>query len=89
MTTIDTAELLTLTQAAERRGTTRQAVSYLVRQGKLGTVEIAGRLFIRRADVDNFAPDAGGRPTKAQTEVANITTPKRAAKTTAKKDGKR
>ncbi len=81
MTKIDPADLLTMTQAAERRGTTRQAVSYLVRQGKLEAVEVAGRLFVRRADVDSFTPDTGGRPPKVKAEVSTtVEKPKRAVK---------
>jgi hypothetical protein len=61
---IDADDLLTVAQAAERRGTTRQAINYLVRQGKLSVVDIAGRRFLRRQDLDAFTPDTGGRPPK-------------------------
>lgn len=59
---IDPNELLTVAQAAEVRGTSRQAINYLVRQGKLKTVDIAGKRFIKRADLEAFIPDPGGRP---------------------------
>ncbi len=87
MTKIDPADLLTMTQAAERRGTTRQAVSYLVRQGKLEAVDVAGRQFVRRADVDSFTPDTGGRPPKVKAEDATAT--KRTTTKAVKKGGKR
>ncbi len=64
MVKVDSENLLTVTQAAVLRGTTRQAINYLVRQGKLTTVEIAGRRFVRRQDIENFTPDVGGRPPK-------------------------
>lgn len=62
MVKIDPEELLTVTQAAELRGVTRQAINHLIRQGKLPPVEIAGKRFVRRGDVEKFEPDKGGRP---------------------------
>lgn len=59
---INPDELLTVAQAAGERGTTRQAINYLVRQGKLETVEIAGRRFITRKALAEYTPDPGGRP---------------------------
>ncbi len=59
---INPDELLTVTQAADERGTTRQAINYLVRQGKLATVEIAGRRFVTRKALAEYTPDPGGRP---------------------------
>lgn len=63
---IDPNELLTVAQAAEERGTSRQAINYLVRQGKLKCIDIAGRRFILRKDLAEFKPDIGGRPPQAK-----------------------
>jgi excisionase family DNA binding protein len=68
MVKIDPDELLTVTQAAELRGVTRQAINHLIRQGKMPTVEIAGRRFVRRKDVEGFEPDRGGRPKESREE---------------------
>jgi len=62
MVKIDPDELLTVAQAAAVRGVTRQAINYLIREGKLPSVEIAGRRFVKMADVESFVPDKGGRP---------------------------
>lgn len=62
MAKIDPDELLTVAQAAKMRGVTRQAINHLIRQGKLKVVEIAGRRFVKRGDVESFVPDRGGRP---------------------------
>lgn len=62
---VDPDDLLTVTQAAESRGVTRQAINHLIREGKLPVIEIAGRRFVKRSDLDTFQPDKGGRPTKA------------------------
>jgi hypothetical protein len=75
---IDPSELLTVTQAADERGTSRQAINYLIRQGRIETVEIAGRRFISRSVLASFKPEPGGRPpgkvptaNKAATRAAN------------------
>lgn len=64
MVKVDPDELLTVTQAANERGTTRQAINYLIRNGKLPVVDIAGRRFIARRALNEFTPDKGGRPPK-------------------------
>ncbi|MGA9773660.1 MAG: helix-turn-helix domain-containing protein [Blastocatellia bacterium] len=64
MVKIDPNELLTVSQAAEVREVTRQAINHLIREGKLPVVEIAGRRFVKRSDLDKFEPDKGGRPAK-------------------------
>lgn len=65
MVKIDPEDLLTVTQAAEERGTTRQAINHLIRQGKLKAVEIAGKRFVSRQELEAFEPDRGGRPPKS------------------------
>lgn len=62
MVKIDPDELVTVAQAAEIRGVTRQAINHLIRQGKIAAVEIAGRRFLRRGEIETFEPDRGGRP---------------------------
>lgn len=68
VTKIDTEDLLTVSQAAEERGVSRQAVNHLIRQGKLTVVEIAGKRFVSRKALSEFEPDKGGRPPKAKVE---------------------
>lgn len=55
---------LQVKQAAELRGVTRQAITHLIGQGKLPVVDIAGKRFVRRSDVEDYKPDVGGRPSK-------------------------
>jgi len=64
MVKIDPDDLLTVAQAAEIRGVTRQAINHLIREGKLPVVEIAGKRFVKRGEVLKFEPDKGGRPSK-------------------------
>ncbi len=67
MVKVDPDEMLTVTQAARERGTTRQAINHLIRNGKLPVVDIAGRKFIARRVLNEFTPDKGGRPPKEAT----------------------
>jgi hypothetical protein len=77
MVKVDPDDLLTVTQAAEERGTTRQAINYLIRQGKLASVVIAGKQFVSRQELKSFVPDKGGRPPKPKDEKATVSKKKR------------
>jgi excisionase family DNA binding protein len=49
-------------EAAQLRGVSRQAISRLVRRGRLKTLVIGGHTLVSRADVLAFQPRAAGRP---------------------------
>jgi hypothetical protein len=55
-------DLISIKQAAQLRGVTIEAISDLIRRGRLHTIEIAGKRFLRRSEVTNFKPQKGGRP---------------------------
>jgi hypothetical protein len=61
----DLNELVTPTQAARIRGVTRAAITSLIKRERLRAVEIAGRPFLRRSDVENFAPEKPGPKAQA------------------------
>jgi hypothetical protein len=77
---IDPDELLTVTQAAAERGTTRQAINYLIRHGKLEVVEIAGKRFVSRRILASFTPAPGGRPPKSKAGIGPALKRERGAK---------
>jgi excisionase family DNA binding protein len=58
----DALEWITKAEAARIRGVTRQAIAKLVRKGRLTTLEIAGHTLVKRADVESYKPEPGGRP---------------------------
>ena len=58
----DAGEWITKAEAARVRGVTRQAIAKLVGKGKLATLEIAGHTLVKRADVEAYKPEPGGRP---------------------------
>lgn len=55
-------EWVSQAEAARMRGVTRQAISNLIRNGRLRTLEIGGRVLVSRADVEQFEPLPAGRP---------------------------
>jgi excisionase family DNA binding protein len=60
--TADLEDLITQAEAARIRAVSREAIYDLVARGKLKVVEIGGHKFVRRRDVENYEPQAGGRP---------------------------
>ena len=61
---IDLNKMVTQAEAAEIRGVSVQAINYLVKNGRLRSVKIAGRVLLFRKDVEEFEPSVGGRPRK-------------------------
>lgn len=63
----ETKDLISLTEAAELRGVSVQAIQDLIQRGRLEAIEVAGRRLLRRGDVKGFKPALGGRGRKAGT----------------------
>jgi excisionase family DNA binding protein len=61
----DLADLITPTEAARVRGVTRAAITALIKRGRLNTIEIGGRSFLRRSEVENFEPEKPGPKVEA------------------------
>jgi predicted DNA-binding protein (UPF0251 family) len=57
-------EWISQAQAARIRGVSRQAIARLIRKGRFKPLEIAGRLFLRRAEVESYQAERPGRPKK-------------------------
>lgn len=51
-------------EAARIRGVSRQAISRLVKKGRVRSASIGGRLFVLRKDVEDFQALAAGRPVR-------------------------
>jgi excisionase family DNA binding protein len=60
--TADLEDLITQAEAARIRAVSREAIYDLVARGKLKVVEIGGQKFVSRSEVENYEPQAGGRP---------------------------
>ncbi len=53
---------MTVTEAAETRGVTRQAILALIDRGTLPATRVGNQWIIRRRDLSAFKPQSGGRP---------------------------
>jgi excisionase family DNA binding protein len=60
----DLSELVSQQQAAEMRGVSTQAISELMKRGRLTVVEVGGKRLLLRKEVEAFEPKAAGRPRK-------------------------
>jgi len=60
----DPTEWISQAEAARLRKVSRQAIALLVKKGRLSVLKIGGRLLVRRKEVEDFTPDAAGRPPK-------------------------
>jgi len=56
------SEWISQAEAARLRGVSRQAIAKLVTNGRLKTLDVGGRKFVRRDDVISFEPHQAGRP---------------------------
>lgn len=58
----DLTDWISLAEAARIRGVSRQAMSKLVKQGRLETLNVGGRLLVHRGHVTTFTRKPAGRP---------------------------
>lgn len=64
MTSVD--DLITVEEAAEIRGVTRNAIWGLINRGKIQTERKFGRVLVYRDEIENYEPDKAGRPPKKE-----------------------
>lgn len=69
---ISPSDWISQAEAAQLRGVSRQAISKLVRKGRLKSIVIGGHTFVHRADVQSFRPRAAGRPQIRSREMTDI-----------------
>jgi excisionase family DNA binding protein len=55
-------DYLTVTQVAEMRGTSRQAVLESISRGTLKATKVGNQWLIQKKDMERFVPHAGGKP---------------------------
>ena len=51
-------EWISQAEAARLRKVSRQAISLLVKKGRLPVLKIGGRVFVHRKEVEEFTPDS-------------------------------
>lgn len=62
--------LLTPAEAAARLGLSRARVYAIIRDGRLATVRVGGRILVRESSVAKFKPRPRGRPRKKPVKEA-------------------
>jgi len=60
-------------EAARLRCVSRQAIAKLIQRKRLSSREIAGRIVVRRSEVEAFVPQPIGRPKKGTSSKTNMT----------------
>jgi hypothetical protein len=55
---------MTVAEAAEMRGITRQGVWLLVKRDRVRHIRLGNALFVHRKDMESYDPHPGGRPAK-------------------------
>ncbi len=61
-------DYLTVSQAAKKRGVSRQAILHLITEGKLQATRIGRNWLIHKRDLAAYTPDPGGRPPAKRTK---------------------
>ena len=56
------ADWVSISEASRLRGVSRQAISKLVKLGRLASVNVAGRMLVHKKDVLEFERKPAGRP---------------------------
>ena len=64
----DPDQWISQAEAARVRGVSRQAIALLVKKGRLGVLKIAGRVLVRRKEIEEFVPEPAGRPPNERTD---------------------
>lgn len=75
---IDLDKMVTQGEAAEIRGVSVQAINYLVKNGRLKSIKVAGRVLLFKDEVEKFKPDVGGRPATKKSKTRKQTSKKSA-----------
>jgi excisionase family DNA binding protein len=58
-------------EAARIRGVSRQAISRLIKKGRLKVLQIGGKVLLNRAEIESFVPEKAGRPTNDRISRSN------------------
>jgi excisionase family DNA binding protein len=57
-------EWISQADAARLRKVSRQAISLLVKKGRLPVLKIGGRVLVHRKEAEEYTPEPAGRPPK-------------------------
>ena len=69
----DLEGLISISEAARVRNVSHAAIQDLIKRDKLSSVEIGGRRFLRRGEVESFSPESLGRPKTSPAAKKSVT----------------
>ena len=72
--------LISISEAARVREVSHAAIQDLIKRGKLSPVEIGGRRFLRRSEVEGYQPEPLGRPPRVKVDNGTKSAPKKGSK---------
>jgi predicted DNA-binding protein (UPF0251 family) len=58
----DPSEWISQAEAGRIRGVSRQAIARLIHKGRFKVLKVAGRVLLRRADIESYRAESPGRP---------------------------
>ncbi|MHB1700765.1 MAG: helix-turn-helix domain-containing protein [Acidobacteriaceae bacterium] len=58
-------------EAARLRGVSRQAISRLIKKGRLKVLKIGGKVLLNRTEIEAFVPEQPGRPANERLARSN------------------
>ena len=64
-------EWISQADAARIRGVSRQAISRLIKKGRLQVFRIVGKVLLNRAEIETFVPEQSGRPSNERIARSN------------------
>lgn len=70
---VDLLNLVSPKEAAQIRNVSVQAIHYLMQRDRFTIVEVSGKKFLLRPEVENFKPDVGGRPATKKSKTRKRT----------------
>ena len=70
---VDLLKLVSPKEAAQIRNVSVQAIHHLIQRGRFTIVEVSGKKFLLRQEVENFKPDVGGRPATKKSKTRKRT----------------
>jgi excisionase family DNA binding protein len=68
----DRDDLISISEASRIRGVSHTAIQDLIKREKISFVEIGGRRFVSRSEVEKFQPESIGRPPKPKDEASKV-----------------
>jgi excisionase family DNA binding protein len=65
-------DYMSITEAAEKRKITRQAIWLLIKRGRIRAVQAGSAWLVHKGDIEDYDPHPGGRPKKTKKKTSTL-----------------